>query len=172
MLCGVLFDDGCYAAIRSGTTLAINANSSNKEGAWEFISFLLEDMGTDELNSARADEISLTGRKAFDIWVERQKEQVADGKEIHELRRSNVCLPDGSWTITEELVFTEDDITEERIAEYLDILEKAHTYPLRTAPVLDIIREEAADYFNGSKNAEAVSELITNRVQLYLDERQ
>ncbi len=166
VICGVLFDDGCHAAVTSNATLAVNANSSNKEGAWEFISFLLQDRAQSDTG-----EISLASRNAFDIWVGRQREEVADGREIHELRRSTTRLPDGNWTITEELVFTEDDITEERIEEYLDTLEDARPYPLRTAPVLDIISEEAAGYFNGSKSAAEVARLVANRVQLYLDER-
>lgn len=43
--------------------------------------------------------------------------------------------------------------------------------PVRTAPIIDIILEEAEDYFRGYKNAEEISRIVGNRVQLYLDER-
>jgi hypothetical protein len=62
------------------------------------------------------------------------------------------------------------DFTEEKAAEYRTVLEESRPCPLRTAPILSIILEEAADYFNGSKNADQVSEIITNRVQVFLDE--
>ena len=52
----------------------------------------------------------------------------------------------------------------------METLEDARPYPLRTAPILDIISEEAADYFNGSKSAAEVARLVANRVQTYLDE--
>lgn len=50
-------------------------------------------------------------------------------------------------------------------------IEDARPLPYRTAPVLKIVLEEAADYFNGSKSVEEISGIINRRVQLYLDER-
>ena len=41
---------------------------------------------------------------------------------------------------------------------------------MRPAPLIDIVLQEAEDYFNGSKTIEEVSRTVTNRVQLYLDE--
>ena len=37
--------------------------------------------------------------------------------------------------------------------------------------IWDIVQEEAEAYFNGTKKAEEVAEVIDNRVQLYLDEK-
>lgn len=53
---------------------------------------------------------------------------------------------------------------------YKKAIEDARALPIRTAPILTIIQEEAKDYFNGSKSAEEISRVINNRVQLYLDE--
>ena len=50
------------------------------------------------------------------------------------------------------------------------MLEGACPYPIRTLPILDIIYEEAADYFNDSKSLDEVCGIIENRVQLYLNE--
>ena len=162
VICGVLFDDGCHVAATPRTTLAINANSSNKEGAWEFISFLLSD-------DVQAASISApASRKAFELWVEADRTEVADGREIYEAQ--GIRSPNGSWNITGVTVFSEADITEEIIEEYMETLEDARPYPIRTAPILDIISEEAADYFNGSKSAAEVGKVVTNRVQTYLDE--
>ena len=61
-------------------------------------------------------------------------------------------------------------MTEERIAEYLEALEDVRPLPYRTAPILDIVYEEAVYYFNDSKSIRDVAEVIRNRVQLYLDE--
>lgn len=54
---------------------------------------------------------------------------------------------------------------------YLKAIEDARPLPLQTAPILEIIQEEAADYFNSIKNAEEVIKVINNRVQLYLNEK-
>lgn len=61
-------------------------------------------------------------------------------------------------------------MTQERIKEYLEVLEGIRALPARNTPLLDIICEEAAHYFNGNKSAEDTAKVIENRVQLYLDE--
>lgn len=38
---GIPFDDGFHGEINTGKSLKVNANSPNKEGVWEFLSFLL-----------------------------------------------------------------------------------------------------------------------------------
>lgn len=147
--CGVLFDDGCYGAVRSTFTMAVNANSTHKEGAWEFLRFLL---GVEVQN---ADSATLpVNREAFEQWLQRNIEQ-------------------GSNLITQEGVFcyTKEDITAKKQAEYRKAIEEARPYPIRTVPILNIIQEEAAEYFGGAKSVEEVSRVVTNRVQLYLDER-
>ena len=146
--CGVLFDDGCYGAVRSTFTMAVNANSTHKEGAWEFLRFLL---GVEVQN---ADSATLpVNREAFEQWLQRNVEQ-------------------GSNLITQEGVFcyTKEDITAKKQAEYRKAIEEARPYPIRTVPLLNIIQEEAAEYFGGVKSVEEVSRVVTNRVQLYLDE--
>ena len=162
VICGVLFDDGCRTAVTSNSSLAVNTNSPHKEGAWEFIYFLLGDEAQSASSGAPA------SRKAFDGWVAEQKEAFTGGKEIHSTY-ANISAG-GSIVITGETVYTEADITDEIIAEFRETLEAARPYPLRTVPILDIIRDEAEDYFNGSKSAEEAARLVTNRVQTYLDE--
>lgn len=58
-----------------------------------------------------------------------------------------------------------------RIEEYRQIMEKCAGISTDTSAIEDIIREEAGSYFSGDRDAEAVAELVQNRVQLYLNER-
>ena len=162
VICGTLFDDGCHVAVTSYSALAVNVNSPHKEGAWEFISFLLGETAQSASSGIPA------SRSAFGSWVEKQKARVAGGKSLHKLHTKK--LPDGSRVITGETIYTEADITDEIIAEFRETLEAARPYPLRTVPILDIIRDEAEDYFNGSKSAKEAGRNVTNRVQTYLDE--
>lgn len=164
VICGVLFDEGCHAAVESDSALAINANSSNKEGAWEFISFLL---GAEAQSGKSGVPVS---RKGYDGWVERQKKRFTDGKREEEAYY--YMMPDGTYAYKGMVVYTEADVTDEIIEEYTGMLEDTRTFPIRTVPILAIISEEAEDYFQGSKGPEEVSRLITNRVQVYLDEMQ
>ncbi len=161
-ICGELFDDGCHVAVTSDQVLAVNTNSPNKEGAWEFLSFLLGDEVQSSIRNVPA------SRKAYDAWVEKEKARFAGGKKVSVTYANR--LADGSLVTTGDVTYTAADVTEEIIEEYTEMLEDARTYPLRNVPILDIIGEEAADYFNGSKSTAEVAKLVTNRVQTYLNE--
>lgn len=165
---GVLFDDGWHAAVSSGYTIAVNANSDKKEGAWEFISYLL----SGEVQSARQDgsrhsTFAPVNRNAFSAWAEKQKGWLTNGG----VPRNKVKWVGGE-KVSEAVYYGEEDLTEERIAEYRQILEDARPYPRRTEPIVEIICEEAMYYFDGSKSIEEVAGAVENRVRLYLDEIQ
>lgn len=160
---GVLLDDGCYGASDLHSTMMINANSAQKEGAWEFITFLLTDEAQLELS------MSFPVNKAIlPAWVQKSVQKSFD---------NNLTVGVGGIYIDEgEIIriykeYTREDMTEERIAEYLSELEKVRSLPFRTEPVLDIICEEAVNYFNGSRSIRDVSVNIENRVRTYLEER-
>ena len=53
--------------------------------------------------------------------------------------------------------------------DYIDFLNQCGVYQEADA-ILEIVEQEAEDYWNGSKSAEDVALIIDNRVQLYLDE--
>lgn len=157
VICGPLFDDGCYMDADSYAILAINANSDHKEGAWEFIRFLLGD----EIQGVSSDTVSLfigdapVNREYFREWVERS---ITKGTR-REAGMGYSYVPYEGITISEE-----------RKAAYIKAIEEARYQPLRTAFLLEIILKEAEDYFKGYKSMEEVIEVINNRVQLYLDE--
>lgn len=162
---GVFFDDGCHMAFFPFSALAVNANSAHKEGAWEFICFLLGE----EAQNIYAEQGNMpASRSAFDLLMEGEKARVAGENKI--IRTITMIgengAPGESWTE----VFTSKDVTEEKIEAYRKTIEEARAYPVRTLPILDIIYEEAADYFNGSKSLDEVCGIIENRVQLYLNE--
>lgn len=161
---GVLFDDGCHMAVFPFAALSINANSSHKEGAWEFICFLLRE----EAQNAYAEMGNIpASRSAFDVFIDRQKESVADAPIVITITMVGENGAAGEqWTES----YTKEDITEEKIEAYREAMEGAKAYPVRTAPILDIIYEEAAYYFDGSKSLDEVCAVMENRVQLYLNE--
>lgn len=143
VISGVLFDDGCHAVSEAGYALAINTNSSNKEGAWEFIRFLISEKAQSTDKDALSPPLQ---REAFEIWMQEHLKHYESDKMSY-------------------------DISEEKQAEFRKGIEEARPLPMRIVPVIDIILEEAYDYFNGYKSAEEVSEVINRRVQLFLDER-
>ena len=147
---GYMFDDGCHAAMTPTYTMVLNASSAHKEGAWEFIRFLLGE----EAQTAGDFPLTPVNRKAFEGWLKREIDM-----------GFTMFTSDG-----EMIQYTKEDATEEKQAEYRKAIEEARPLPLRPVPLIDIILQEAEDYFNGSKTIEEVSRTVTNRVQLYLDE--
>jgi len=154
VLSGILFDDGCYAAFAPDYILAVNANSTHKEGAWEFIRFLL----SEEIQGTTLDHYETpVNRKVFDEWMEMT---IVKMTQIEYINGVPGYKP----------AFYGEEVSEERKEEYVRAIEAARPRPLRTTFINEIILKEAEDYFNGYKSAEEVSKVINNRVQLYLDE--
>lgn len=175
VVAGMLFDDGCYPMIkdslpgRDNRMFAINANSAHMEEAWEFISYLLgEDVQMTLVEDADYwNERVPVNRKAFDTCVEDWSAQIATSRiETYESYRYDETLKQ-AYGVHER---SYKDHTEEKVAEYREFVESARHLPIRTIPILDIIYEEAEYYFNDTKSIEQVSEIIRNRVQLYMDE--
>ncbi len=151
---GTLFDDGCHVVSYPWYTMAVNANSPNKEGAWEFIEFLLGE----EMQYREEYHMPPVHRESFDKWLEWQLMWLTEPRFED---NGKGCIP----------VYYGENTSKEKREAYKKAIEDARPLPIQTAPILTIIQEEAEDYFNGSKNAEEVSRVINNRVQLYLDER-
>jgi len=146
---GTLFDDGCHGRVKTNYTLAVNANSGRKEGAWEFICFLL---GEEVQAAEYTDGTYPVNRQAFDAMME-----IELGKEPV-IRNGNIVIR------------RKYELTEDRVKELKEIMEEARFFPSRTAAILDIIYDEAEDYFDGTKGAGEVAAIVNNRVGLYLEE--
>jgi len=84
-------------------------------------------------------------------------------------------LGNGETIVKKKKVYTKEDITQERIDEYLDMLENTtevnRAMQKRRQAVGKIIKEEAEYYFEGVKSLEEVVDIINNRVGLYLGEQ-
>ena len=150
---GTLFDDGCHVVSYPLYAMAINSNSPHKEGAWEFIEFLLGE----EVQYREELYLLPVHRESFDKWLEWELWWLTESR----FENGRGYIP----------VYHGENTSAEKVNAYKKAIEDAKPLPTQTAPILKIIQEEAEDYFNGSKNAEEVSRVINNRVQLYLDER-
>ncbi len=133
--------------------MAVNANSANKEGAWEFFSFLLEE----EVQYREKAYLPSVHRESFDKWLEWKLWWLTEPR----FKNGKGIIP----------VYHGENTSMEKRDAYKKAIEDARPLPIRTAPILTIIQEETKDYFTGSKSAEEESRVINNRVQLYLDER-
>ena len=76
----------------------------------------------------------------------------------------------GSMMLGTSGYMIDDEPTQADIDKVMDIINSTTQINRYNNTVTDIVNEEAGAYFSGSKSAEAVAEMIQNRVQNYLDE--
>lgn len=139
--------------LSTSCSYGINAKSTNKEGAWEFIEFMLT-IQDEEVKNAKSDWNSSFSSylPALDYQFEAALEQAAYHKgeavsaEIYEVNRQN-------------------------IEETRNIINNVSFLFGQSGPVTDIVNEEFFAYLeNGPEyTAERTVNNIQNRVQLYLD---
>ena len=60
----------------------------------------------------------------------------------------------------------------EEVEQLQELISRAGHVPGYQEAVMSIIREEAAGYFAGDKDARETARIIQNRVQVFLNERQ
>lgn len=158
---GFFFDDGHYAEsnLNMGIVLGINARSGQVEGAWELLAFLLGEEAQSMVDYQN--HVFPVNRNSFENLIQRELDAVNATKEIE----VNGIV----YTVPANKRFGEE-FTEEQAEEARQLFAGARTLPYRIKPLLAIIREETAAYFDGSKSMEEVIALVQNRVQLYLDE--
>lgn len=128
----------------------VNAASEHKEGALDFLQFLLETEQQERLQDgfpARRDVLE-------NLW-ERAKKEVLDENTGYSI--GGVSYSPREMTDREEEIFWE--------------MFEHNIYSQYQNPIYDIIYEEALPFFYGEKSAREVADIIDNRVQLYLDER-
>lgn len=159
---GVFFDDGHYAEsdIVTGVAMGINAESEHVEGAWELLAFLLGEEAQSVVNYL--DYVFPVNRNAFEDLVQ------------YELEASNAVIEeeyDGNVSTRPSNIRFGQKFTEEQVEEARRVLAGTKTLPYKVEPLLAIIEEETAYYFNGVKDMEEVIKMVQNRVQLYLDEK-
>lgn len=130
----------------------LNANSSNKTTAWEFMKFLAGEemqtsmnlMGLPINNKARAEKAKLEVTGAY-YSPERNNE---------------------SSELTAEQMEVFNSYTK-AVEDFSDMI---NTYPVQDTTINAIVDTEIAHYFDGSKTAEEVAATLQNRIQLYLNE--
>lgn len=153
----LLFADNAYGIV---------STSENKSGAWDFVESVLqrkytEGMDDKEVYGAfywRPPFQYPSMKKAFlaitDFVMEREK----DG------RLGSIFYSDG-WG------YDFHAVTGEEIDAILNLIPEATPYfNVENSEVLNIINEEAASYYSGQKEVEDVTDIIQNRIQIYVNE--
>lgn len=137
----------------------INAASPSKEGALDFMRFLL----SEEQQRNMATNLN----EGFPVNQELLEAMWKEAKEG--------SLEVSQWQSTAGVEFTPRPLTDEEEQFFWSVVNQEDATPIASNrwrdEIWDIVWDEALPYFAGDKSAEEVAEAIDNRVQLLLDEK-
>lgn len=150
--------------------LYLNVNSTHKEGAKEFMRFLLTE--EEQVRYAKYDTLQEMQRlgsssvfgykcrfpvsmKALDVIVEKKIEE--DKTLVRMDENGNV--------------YGKPPFDEAQIERFYYVVQNANPGNANIVPLLSVVWDELNPYFNGECSAEEAAAKLDNRVQLYLDER-
>lgn len=146
-----------------GTTVAMNAQSENKDGVWEFIRFnLLEERQKNQQSYSSSFPVLKAALEAkFEKEMEPEYYEAEDGSQKE---KAKSVWGQGDFSVE---VFA---ATKEQVARVRELIDTAGSDKKANAKISEIINEEALAYFEGQKSAQDVAALIQNRVQVYVNE--
>jgi multiple sugar transport system substrate-binding protein len=135
---------------RCPQALGINANSGNKRTAWEFVKFMVSD---EELQSSFMFGLPIN----YNAFLESTKSAIKG--EFFSSYKSGEELDEKGQAIFDAYVPVMD--------QYTDLL---NTYITRDAYIDNTVDAEVKNFFDGSKTAEEVANVLQNKISLYLNE--
>ncbi len=148
------------SAVNPTFKLAMSAKSKLSEGAWQFLRYFL----TDEYQNTITNEFPVKLSRIDAL----AKEAMQPYSWTDETTGEVIVYPSEWWIGGESIVIGE--ITQE----YVDIVKnylRSLTQVVRyDTSMMNIINEEAAAFFAGSKSAEETAKIIQNRVSIYVSE--
>ena len=150
-----------------GQALAICSKSKNKEGAWKFLEFLLEDeQGCYGVEGVMKEGFPINKK----ILRRMEEEQSAeDGPLRTDTFQGGIQMrtwnPEGNGEY-----YALHPITEEERQMVKRILEGADVRKMQYFDVNMMVREECEPYFAGQKSLDDTVRVIQNRISLYLQE--
>ena len=167
---GTFFDDGNYpySVIHDGNEIimGINAASEHTEGAWQLLSFLLGEEAQSTIDELYLNSLFPTKISVFDRLAQAELEYGDTIIGEHQGKVYTTFFPGRNLGPQYGYVVLE----EQAVTDLRRMLSEARALPYKTRPLLSIISEETAYYFNGAKSMEETVSLVQNRVKLYLEE--
>lgn len=148
-------EDGNGAVTEAFWMFGISEKSENKEAAWSFINYLLDDEVQRDFYGTS------TGIPVIKKYLDEQvnNKDTEDHRSIY----YPLIVP-GNHDVSM-------NITEEAVQKYYDYILNVRFEPYRDYRIEEIVREECAAALAGEKSAEEVAEILQGRVEIYLSER-
>ena len=140
--------------------VGINARSKHKDGAFEFIMYLLsDDFQSGEKNPNRYS--TPVKQSAIDEFIAKATTPVMDGGIERQMT---------SWGYDDFHVEIYASKNKDFVDTYLDLISRVDGIRFYDEQVINIIQEETESFFAGQKSARDAAEIIQNRIQLYVNE--
>lgn len=161
--------------LTSAFAFALPSGSAHKEGAWTFLESFLVKESTKENTSGQMGFPTVKRRLESMIEAAVTPEYLLDENGEPLLDENGEPILSGTRTTGsgDGWSYTYHTATREEVDMVLSLLEGAVlTEAWYEDEIINIITQEAEACFSGQKTAEAVSEIIQNRVSLYLNENQ
>lgn len=149
LIAGIQADRSGNVPFEYGQAYGMNANSRNKQTAWAFLKFLLsEEMQISTNLSMASLPLNNAARK----------------------EKAELVVSGAFWGMGEEL----DDSQKEVLQQYTEAVEQLsdqiNSYTITDAVISDMISEQVQYFFDNSKTASEVSDILQSKVGLYLSE--
>ena len=139
--------------------LYVNAGSKGKDGAYEFLRFLVSEEG-----QRRYVERNRSGGGVSLMPI---RLDILDEMTALEMRKAGETTARSATGV----LFVKDGFTQEQKERFDRLLEKAEPGNWHAAEIMSIVYEELEPYFAGQRTAAEAAANLDNRVQLYMDER-
>lgn len=152
-LCGIGCEGG---AVLLTNGIAVSARSKEKQAAWEFIKFNLQE----NQQYFGADTPSFT----FPVNRKALQKMLADDTIPHdEYHKSSLSMDD--------VPVEYGEATQEELTYFQKYLDSLNTSLLDDTKITAIVTEESGKYFSGDCSAERAAQAIQSRVEIYLSEQ-
>lgn len=161
-------NEGNVLMLLSQNTYAINADSLSKDGAWEFIKFVLseEQQNAMEQGKFQSGQWYIPMNKAI---FEKQMQKWQTPNYIIDENGEKVESP-YTLFVSEDIQFEIYHATDEDVALWTQVIENVTSVQENNYVLTNIIMEEAGPYFDGQKSVDEVAEIIQGRISIYVNE--
>lgn len=156
-----------YGIYLNTRAIYLSSQSGKKEGAIAFLKYLIsEEAQTRYVLHDYSKEMYSSGET---FWMANHADFPVNAAALEALMTEEFGeRPDAQWI--EQEAYEAMTYTEKQRQQFIFLVENSHP-ALNLGEVAAIMEEELAPYFEGTKTAEEVVEILNRRVQLYLDER-
>ena len=154
----------------SGSGYAMSTKCANKEGAWQF----LRQFFMDSESATRYRGGFPINKAAFDKKLEEamtpEYEKDADGNFILDEDGNRIEVSYGGWSWG-NISIEYRAINQEEADRILQLINTTTKSMTSDESILEIVKEEAAPFFEGQKSAEEVARLVQSKATLYVNEQ-